>query len=203
MQFPELVKKVGLHLATAIFKEIAGQDFENKMSFADWQEVMKILESRETGKPYHVAREHLQPLARTYKEWEVVLRETYYKWDGELDEKTKVMDRLFSAITTIAECKDFHNVCKHEDFGGNHHWSSRYQLAIIEKAVRLGPQNFADWYWVFSLVKYEEDPTRALCIENIEKTAATFEEWLTVYQDYQCGEDLKKKAFEKLVELAR
>jgi hypothetical protein len=43
MTFPELVEKTGLELATEIYKEAEGQDFDGKMTFDDWQEVIKVI----------------------------------------------------------------------------------------------------------------------------------------------------------------
>lgn len=201
MTFPELVKKTGFHLATKIQKKVAGQDFEEKMTFAEWQEVIEIIDSAQNGKPFKEVRKYLQPRAETYAEWKVVLDGSHYQGSDELPQKTEVMDRLFSAIGSVAECIDFYSTCGREDFFTSH-WGSRYRLAIIEKAIRLDPGTFDNWMWVNSLVK-NEGSTRDICLKKIEETASTFDEWLQIHNSFGYPEDLRQRAFNKLIELAR
>lgn len=197
MTFPELVEKTGLDLAIKIYKEIAGPDFEDKMTFVEWQEVIKVIDSKMRPRPFREVRKYLQLRAKTYSEWLVVLEGSCYSDATELPQKTEVMDCLFATIKTIAECKNFYDACR------SGYWKSRYILALVEKAIRLDPADFKDWIWIFSFI-HTKGESRELCLRKIEEIACSFDDWLHVYQSWsRYPDDMRQRAFSKLVELAK
>lgn len=204
MRFYEAVKITGLTLAIEIYKVACGKDFHHaNLTFDDWLRVMEA--SAESPKPVPsevIARVYLQPSAKTYNEWEIVLRETRYKGDaGEMEKKAEIMNRLFAAITSVNECKKFYATCKKEELG-TFFWTNRFELAIAEKSIRLGPDDFNDWVWTNKHVGGDGE-NRTLCLKKIEETAKSFEDWFTVYDSCNYPQDLRDRAFKKLVDFVR
>ncbi len=201
MTFIETIEKAGLNLATEIFKKSSGEDFEDNLSFADWFGVIQAVQKRSgAGRimTCDIARKRLVPLAKTYSEWATTFYETDYQFHDNPDKRDQMFNYIFGAITSIEEMKRFITLIKPE----SPDTYSRFILAVPEKALRLATIP-ADWSWLIDFTPACTKEVRSICLENLEKSASTFDDWLFIYEKSGRKEEVHKKAFQKLVELSK
>ncbi len=200
MTFPECVKITNYGLALKIFQEIHGQDYTSNFSFDEWLAVVDAMDSKQTRGDvvcsWEIVKQKMVPLATTYEHWERVL------WLGRHghppSDKLVIVRNMFSAISSMEECRKFRETSRA--------CSENYSLLIAERAIRHA-KTFADWAWIHELVYNSPGEVFNLCFSNMEATAQSFEEWLSVYEKatglFAPQPEVRDRAFKKLAELAR